>query len=124
MATGDAALAAGLDLVSGTAAANTIDTELNKTRDYIGTDRTATRPVNRGGTGATTAAAARTNLGVAATSHTHTRSQITDWPAVTPVTAGGTGGTTKATARSGIGITVSATAPDSPATGDVWIKST
>lgn len=36
MAIGDTAAAAGLDLVAGTALANTLDTEENKTRDYIG----------------------------------------------------------------------------------------
>lgn len=35
MATGDLALAAGMDIVPGTTLANTIDTELNKSRDYI-----------------------------------------------------------------------------------------
>ena len=35
MATGDAAAAAGMDLVAGSSAANTLDTEDNKTRDYI-----------------------------------------------------------------------------------------
>lgn len=38
MAIGDAAAAAGMDLVSGSALANTIDTEINKTRDYIATE--------------------------------------------------------------------------------------
>lgn len=35
MAVGDDALAAGMDLVTGSELANTIDTEINKTRDYI-----------------------------------------------------------------------------------------
>jgi cystathionine beta-lyase family protein involved in aluminum resistance len=35
MAVGDDALAAGMDLVAGSDLANTIDTEINKTRDYI-----------------------------------------------------------------------------------------
>lgn len=35
MATGDAAAAAGMDLMSGSEDANTIDTEINKSRDYI-----------------------------------------------------------------------------------------
>ena len=37
-------------------------------------------PVANGGTGATNAAQARANIGAAATSHTHTKSQITDFP--------------------------------------------
>ena len=43
-----------------------------------------TIPLANGGTGATTAAAARTALGVAATVHTHTKAQITDFPASLP----------------------------------------
>lgn len=55
MATGDAAAAAGMDLVSGSAAANTLDTEDNKTRDYVATytqpvrDATATGNVSGAG---------------------------------------------------------------------------
>ena len=37
-------------------------------------------PVANGGTGATDAAQARANIGAAATGHTHTKSQITDFP--------------------------------------------
>lgn len=40
MAAGDAATAAGYDTVSGTTPANTIDTEINKTRDYIAAQKT------------------------------------------------------------------------------------
>jgi hypothetical protein len=58
MANGDAAAAAGLDIVPGTAKRNLGYDEINKTRDYI-----ALTPIVRGGTGATTAAQARTNLG-------------------------------------------------------------
>lgn len=43
-------------------------------------DLSSAVPVSKGGTGAATAAAARTNLGAAASSHTHTKSQITDMP--------------------------------------------
>ncbi|MDZ5145330.1 hypothetical protein [Microbacterium testaceum] len=53
-----------MDLVSGSALLNTIDTEVNKTRDYIAQRTSAVTPLNKGGTGATTAAAARTALGI------------------------------------------------------------
>lgn len=65
MATGDDAVAAGMDILSGNEPANTLDTEMNKTRDYLA-QRTVqgTTPVNKGGTGATTASGARANLGL------------------------------------------------------------
>lgn len=44
-------------------------------------------PVAEGGTGSTTAAGARTNLGAAPTSHTHPWSQITSTPATFPPSA-------------------------------------
>lgn len=67
MATGDAALAAGMDLVDGNSPANTLATEDNKTRDYIAERTNAITPVEKGGTGADNAAAARSNLGVVLT---------------------------------------------------------
>lgn len=63
MAAGDDAAAAGMDTVPGTTPANTIDTEINKTRDYIAQRTSAVTPVAKGGTGANTAAGARVNLG-------------------------------------------------------------
>lgn len=63
MAVGDDALAAGMDIVPGTLPANQIDTEINKTRDYLA-QRVA--PVDKGGTGSTSAAAARAALGITA----------------------------------------------------------
>lgn len=76
MATGDAALARGMDLVSGTAPLNTIDTEENKTRDYIAQFTSAVQPISKGGTGATTAAAARSALGVSPASEVGKRASI------------------------------------------------
>lgn len=64
MATGDAALAAGMDLVDGNSPANTLATEDNKTRDYIAQRTNAITPVAKGGTGADNAEAARANLGL------------------------------------------------------------
>lgn len=50
MAIGDAAVLAGMAILTGSEPANTIDTEINKTRDYIA-DRTSTvTPVAKGGT--------------------------------------------------------------------------
>lgn len=68
MAVGDAAAAAGLPLVAGTAPANQIDTEINRTRDQIAERTNLVTPVAKGGTGATNAAGARTNLDVPKTS--------------------------------------------------------
>lgn len=64
MAIGDDALAAGMDILTGNELANTLDTEENKTRDYIAQRTSAVTPVLKGGTGATTAAGARANLDV------------------------------------------------------------
>lgn len=68
MAVGDDAVAAGYPLVSGsTGLVKDGDLEMNRTRDFIAQVKAlvlATWPVNRGGTGATTAAGARTNLGI------------------------------------------------------------
>lgn len=54
-------------LVAGAAAANTLDTEINLTRDYIAQRTNTVTPISNGGTGATNASAARTALGVPAT---------------------------------------------------------
>lgn len=60
---------------------------------HSATDITSgTLPVARGGTGATDASTARTNLGCAATSHNHSASQITS--GTLAVARGGTGKTT------------------------------
>lgn len=64
MAIGDDAANAGMDVLTGTELANTIDTEINKSRDYIAQRTSAITPVAKGGTGAATAAAARANLDV------------------------------------------------------------
>lgn len=63
MAIGDDALAAGMELVAGVKMANTLDTEVNLTRDYIAQRTNAIQPVAKGGTGAEDPAAARANLG-------------------------------------------------------------
>lgn len=70
--------------MTGTEAANTLDTEVNKTRDYIAQRTAAVTPVDKGGTGATTAAGARTALGVPATAHTHLISSVYATDGTTP----------------------------------------
>ncbi|WP_217584867.1 hypothetical protein [Microbacterium sp. GbtcB4] len=67
MATGDDAAAAGMDILTGNELANTLATEENKTRDYIAQRTNAVTPVAKGGTGAETAASARSNLGIVLT---------------------------------------------------------
>lgn len=69
MAIGDDALADGMQLVPGTMPANQLDTEINRTRDYI-VQRIASKiaalwplPITRGGTGKATAAEAVAALG-------------------------------------------------------------
>lgn len=68
MAVGDDATAAGYALVSGSAGlVKDGDLEINKTRDYIAQVKAlilAVWPITAGGTGASTAAGARTNLGI------------------------------------------------------------
>lgn len=64
MAIGDAALNAGMQVMTGNEAADTLDTEINLTRDYIAERTNAVTPTDKGGTGATTPAGARANLGI------------------------------------------------------------
>ena len=68
MAVGDDAAAAGYSLVSGsTGLVKDADLEMNRTRDYIAQVRAlieAVWPISKGGTGASTAAGARINLGI------------------------------------------------------------
>lgn len=66
-------------------------------------------PIEKGGTGATTAAGALSNLGAAAASHTHAASAIASGTLNTsrlptiPITKGGTGATTAAAALTNLG---------------------
>jgi hypothetical protein len=70
MAIGDDALAAGYPLVPNTGSAGLVKdgaTEINRTRDFIAQVKKlspAIQPVNAGGTGATDAKGARTNLNI------------------------------------------------------------
>ena len=70
--------------------------------------------IAQGGTGATTAAAALTNLGAAAASHNHAAGNITsgtlssDRLPTVPLTKGGTGATTAAGALTNLGLTATA----------------
>lgn len=64
MATGDDAAAAGMDLVASTGKVRDGWTEHNKTRDYVAQRTAAVQPIAKGGTGANTASAARSALGI------------------------------------------------------------
>lgn len=70
MAIGDDAAAAGYPLVPGSGSGGKAHDgyiEINRTRDFVAQVKAlilATWPVSRGGTGSTTAAGARTNLGI------------------------------------------------------------
>jgi hypothetical protein len=61
---GDDALAAGMQLVPATASVSHSYDEHNRTRDYIAQRTSAVQEIAKGGTGATTATQARTNLGI------------------------------------------------------------
>jgi len=65
MALGDDALAAGYEVVNpNTDLVKDGADEITLTRDYVGQVKNEARPVNRGGTGATTASQALKNLGI------------------------------------------------------------
>lgn len=70
MAIGDDAQAAGYPVVPGTGDGGEVRLgaqEINRTRDFLAQVKAtilSVWPVNKGGTGATTAASARTNLGI------------------------------------------------------------
>lgn len=70
MAVGDDAAAAGYPLVPDTGEEGKVrygGRELNRTRDFVAQVKAlilSTWPINKGGTGATTVAGARTNLGI------------------------------------------------------------
>lgn len=76
MATGDDALAAGMDILTGAEPANTLDTEINKSRDYIAQRTNEVTPISKGGTGASTAASARTALGAVAASDVYSSGSV------------------------------------------------
>ncbi|HEY8938014.1 MAG TPA: tail fiber domain-containing protein [Cyclobacteriaceae bacterium] len=70
-----------------------------------GTDVTSTLPLANGGTGATTAAAARTNLGLGTLSTLNAVNlSSTDVTSTLPLANGGTGATTAAAARTNLGL--------------------
>lgn len=83
MAVGDDAKAAGYPLVPDTGEEGRVrwgGREINRTRDLIAAVKgliPTLWPVNKGGTGASTATAARTNLGAASLTHTHNTSYYT-----------------------------------------------
>lgn len=104
MAIGDDAAAAGFPLVPESGEDGKVKygaREINRTRDLIAQRTSTVQPISKGGTGATTTAAARTALGVPALAHSHSAADITS--GTLTVARGGTGGTTAAAARSALG---------------------
>lgn len=69
---------------------------------HIAADLTDTVPIEQGGTGAVTAAAALMNLGAAASVHHHAASSISS--GVLPIARGGTGASTASLARYALGL--------------------
>jgi hypothetical protein len=99
MAIGDDAIAAGMANVNGAVVqANTLDTEIMLTRDYIAQRTSAVTPITKGGTGATTVAGARNALGLGNTS------------GAVPVANGGTGATSASSARTNLDVPRAGTA--------------
>jgi hypothetical protein len=90
MATGDDALAAGMDIMDGTEQASDLDEWINDTRDEIARRTNDVTPISKGGTGAMSAAGARSALGLGNTS------------GPVPVANGGTGASNAASARSNL----------------------
>lgn len=72
-----------------------------------------TLAVEKGGTGATTAEQARTNLGAAAATHNHSAAEITS--GTLPISRGGTGATSRYAALQALGVTMGTSA--APAKG-------
>lgn len=66
-------------------------------------------PISNGGTGATAAAAARTNLGLGTLATLNSANIVSNTTGTLTVARGGTGGTTAATARTGLGLGALAT---------------
>lgn len=117
----------GVDLGSGVVA-----TSFDGTND-VTLGVTGTLPVNRGGTGATTAAAARTNLGLAAVASTGKYSDLTDTPNYAgSASAGGAANSALQATKDSAGnvissyyqkkITLSPNTPSGGSNGDIWIK--
>jgi hypothetical protein len=100
----------------------------------LSADRLPTVPVTKGGTGATDAATARTNLGItpanigaAPSTHEHAAENITsgtlasDRLPTVPVAKGGTGATDAATARANLGITPANIGAASASNSETWV---
>lgn len=77
---------------------------LKAVTDVAWSDISGANPISKGGTGATTAAQALTNLGAAADDHTHT---ITDLNGTLSIAKGGTGATTASGALANLGAAAS-----------------
>lgn len=96
--------------------AGNLATQINQLQEQM----EETVEVARGGTGATTAEQARTNLGAAAASHTHAVSDITG---TLPVSKGGTGATSAYAALQALGVKMgTSAAPSSGTPNTIYIQ--
>ena len=85
--------------------ADIIDTALNNKADKNLSNVTGTLPISKGGTGATTAANALSNLGVTTALSNKTDKDLSNVTGTLPIANGGTGATTTANALSNLGVT-------------------
>lgn len=97
------------------AAGGTAATDAATARTNLGINynNLGVNPVATGGTAASDAATARTNLGINYTNL-----------GVNPILTGGTGGTTKVASKNNLGISWGTTAPSGGDNGDIYLKLT
>ena len=85
--------------------ADLIDTALNNKADKNLSNVTGTLAITKGGTGATTAANALSNLGVTAALNNKADKDLSNVTGTLPISKGGTGATTASNALSNLGVT-------------------
>ena len=91
-------------IINGKANVSDLGTLAGKDSISLTSDVTGTLPIANGGTGATTAANARTNLGLGSLATKSTVTLTSDVTGALPIANGGTGATTAAAARNALGL--------------------